>query len=95
MAKRILGDRISVNPGPPGFHIWLKIPARAQDLIPYSAGSEMAGVTIAAPDVLTSLDAMSNGVRLCLGTPETDDDVEFALMTVRDILDKAEAMSFV
>ena len=94
MAKRILGDRISVNPGPPGFHIWLKIPAgrRTSSLIAQAA---VAGVTIAAPDVLTSLDAMSNGVRLCLGTPETDDDVEFALMTVRDILDKAEAMSFV
>jgi hypothetical protein len=55
----------------------------------------MAGVTIAPPDALQSFDPMSNGVRLCLGAPASDADVEFALRTVRSILDSAETMSFV
>jgi hypothetical protein len=38
---------------------------------------------------------MSNGVRLCLGAPASDIDVESALQLVAQILDTAETMSFV
>jgi DNA-binding transcriptional MocR family regulator len=94
LAMDILGKLVSVRTGPPGFHIWLKMPAgrTTSSLITQCA---MAGVTIAGPEVLRSFDPMSNGVRLCLGTPETDADVEFALLTVRRVLDSTEVMSFV
>lgn len=94
MALSILRDFISDKEGAPAFHIWLKMPpGRATSSL--IAQGAMAGITIAAPEVLKSFDPMSNGVRLCLGTPETDADVEFALRTVRDILGNSEMMSFV
>lgn len=94
LATEILGKLISARAATPAFHIWLKMPAgrTTSSLITQCA---MAGVTIAGPEVLRSFDPMSNGVRLCLGTPETDADVEFALLTVRRILHNTDAMSFV
>jgi DNA-binding transcriptional MocR family regulator len=94
IARRILGNRIPIDRDAAAFHVWLQMPAgrTTQSLIAQAA---MAGVTIATPDALESSDPISNGVRLCLGAPDCDEDVEFALSAVRDILDNAEAMSFV
>lgn len=94
IATRMLRDRITTRDDTPAFHVWLQMPAgrTAMSLIAQAA---MAGVTIAPPDALQSSDPMSNGVRLCLGAPDSDSDVEFALQIVRNILDSAEAMSFV
>ena len=94
LAKQILGERIQINSAVPAFHVWLQMPA-GRTTASFVAQAAMAGITIAAPDALQSLDPMSNGVRLCLGAPETDADVEFALQSVRNILDSAETMSFV
>ncbi len=94
LAEHILGERIAIKTAVPAFHVWLQMPAgrTTGSLIAQAA---MAGVTIAGPDALQSFDPMSNGVRLCLGAPHADSDVQFALQTVRNILDNAEAMSFV
>ncbi len=94
MAARILGDLVAAKLAAPAFHIWLKMPAGRTTSSLIAQGA-MVGVTIAAPEVLKSFDPMSSGVRLCLGNPETDADVEFALQIVRDILDNAEVMSVV
>jgi len=94
MAVRILGELLSARLAAPAFHVWLKMPPGRTTTSLIAQGA-MAGITIAAPEVLKALDPMSNGVRLCLGTPETDADVEFALQTVRNILVSAEIMSFV
>ncbi|MFN3656613.1 MAG: PLP-dependent aminotransferase family protein [Pseudolabrys sp.] len=93
LAQRILGDRIRIDAAAPGFHVWLPMPAgrNAATLVMQAA---MAGITIATPDALQSFDPMSNGVRLCLGAPPSDTDVEAALRAVRSILDSAEAISF-
>jgi DNA-binding transcriptional MocR family regulator len=93
MAARILGDRISV-PVTPAFHIWLQMPP-GRTIMSLITEAAIADITIAGPDALQSLDPMSNGVRLCLGMPESDTEVESALKIVRKILDNAEAMSFV
>ena len=94
LAAHILGGRIAASSGTPAFHVWLQMPA-GRTTMSLIAQAAMAGITIATPDALQSFDLMSNGVRLCLGAPDSDADVEFALQTVRSILDNAEAMSFV
>jgi len=94
IATRILGDRVVQSGGTPAFHVWLQMPA-GRTTMSLIAQAAMAGITIATPDALQSFDPMSNGVRLCLGAPESDAEVEFALQTVRNILDDAETMSFV
>lgn len=95
IARRILGNRILVSGEPAtGFHAWLQMPA-GRTTTALIAQAAMSGVTLAAPNALQSFDTIGNGVRLCLGGPAMDADVEFALQTVRDILDNAETMSFV
>ncbi|HEY4141499.1 MAG TPA: PLP-dependent aminotransferase family protein [Pseudolabrys sp.] len=94
LAQQILGERIRVSSAAPAFHVWLPMPA-GRTTAPLIMQAAMAGITIATPDALQSFDPMSNGVRLCLGAPTSDADVEFALRTVRGILDSAESISFV
>ncbi len=94
LAQDILGDRIRVSSETPAFHAWLPMPA-GRTTAPLIMQAAMAGITIATPDALQSFDPMSNGVRLCLGAPTSDADVDFALRTIRGILDSAESISFV
>ena len=94
LARQILGSRLPARLSAPAFHIWLPIPA-GRTTASLIAQAAAAGVTIAPPDALQSFDPMSNGVRLCLGAPANDNDVEYALRTVATILDNAETMSFV
>ena len=94
LAQQIFGDRIRVSTAAPAFHVWLPMPA-GRTTAPLIMQAAMAGITIATPDALQSFDPMSNGVRLCLGAPTSDADVEFALRSVRSILDSAESISFV
>lgn len=94
LAQHILGAHLPMKALTPAFHIWLQMPA-GRTTASLIAQAAAAGITIATPDALQSFDPMSNGVRLCLGAPETDADVEFALQTVANILDTAETMSFV
>lgn len=94
LAQQILGERIRVSTAAPAFHAWLPMPA-GRTTAPLIMQAAMAGITIATPDALQSFDPMSNGVRLCLGAPTSDADVEYALRTVRSILDSAESISFV
>ena len=94
LAHRILGKHLPLRDAVPAFHVWLQMPAgrTTASLIAQAAG---AGITIATPDALQSSDPMSNGVRLCLGAPASEIDVESALQLVAQILDTAETMSFV
>lgn len=95
IAKQILGEQIfSDDTTVPGYHIWLRMPV-GRTTTALIAQAAMAGITIAAPNALHPSGSLSNGVRLCLGGPETDADVEFALRIVRNILDNAEMMSIV
>ncbi|MCF8477876.1 MAG: PLP-dependent aminotransferase family protein [Pseudolabrys sp.] len=94
LAQKILGEHLPLKAVTPAFHIWLQMPA-GRTTASLIAQAAMTGVTIAPPDALQSFDPMSNGVRLCLGAPETESDVEFALQAVANILDSAETMSFV
>jgi hypothetical protein len=44
---------------------------------------------------MQQVDRGTLGVRLCLGHPRRGDELERALVTLRNILDSAETMSFV
>ena len=54
-----------------------------------------AGITLAPPGALRQMENESLGVRLCLGAPATEADLERALAEIRRILEMAEAISFV
>jgi DNA-binding transcriptional MocR family regulator len=93
LAQSILGSSISPS-ATPAFHVWLQLPI-GRSAAALVAQAAVAGITIAAPEGVQSYDPPSNGIRLCLGAPQSDSDVEFALRTIRQILDAVEPMSLV
>ena len=78
----------------PGFHIWLPLPA-GRTLAALIAQAAQAGITLAPPGTLQRMERETLGVRLCLGAPATEADLERALVEIRRILEMAEAISFV
>jgi DNA-binding transcriptional MocR family regulator len=94
MVRRILRQWLPANPATPGFHIWLPLPA-GRTLAALIAQAAQAGITLAPPGALRRMESESLGVRLCLGAPATEADLERALIEIRRILEMAEAISFV
>jgi len=78
----------------PGFHRWLPIPP-GRTLIALVTQAAQAGITIAPPGALQQVDRGTLGIRLCLGYAATDAILEKALLDLRQILESAEAISFV
>jgi DNA-binding transcriptional MocR family regulator len=93
IASRALGGWLPALPSQPGFHRWLPLPAgrMLNSLITQAA---QAGITLAPPGALQQVDRETLGVRLCLGHP-SEANLERALVELRRILEKAEAISFV
>ena len=54
-----------------------------------------AGITLALPGSLQRVPTEHLGIRLCLGAPATEENLERALIEIRRILEMAEAISFV
>jgi hypothetical protein len=54
-----------------------------------------ADITLAPSGALQRMERESLGIRLCLGAPATEADLERALIEIRRILEMAEAISFV
>ena len=75
-------------------HTWLPLPA-GRTLAALIAQAAQAGITLAPPGTLRRTESESLGVRLCLGAPATEADLERALVEIRRILEMAEAISFV
>jgi DNA-binding transcriptional MocR family regulator len=94
IADRVLGSWLTPMSGAPGFHRWLPIPA-GRTLIALVTQAAQAGITIAPPGALQQVARETLGIRLCLGHPPTDDILENALGELRQILESAEAVSFV
>jgi DNA-binding transcriptional MocR family regulator len=78
----------------PGFHTWLPLPA-GRTLAALIAQAAQAGITLAPPGALRRMESESLGVRLCLGAPASETELERALIEIRRILEMAEAISFV
>jgi DNA-binding transcriptional MocR family regulator len=94
IVRRILTQWLPASVGAPGFHIWLPLPA-GRTLAALIAQAAQAGITLAPPGTLQRMERESLGVRLCLGAPATEADLERALIEIRRILEMAEAISFV
>jgi DNA-binding transcriptional MocR family regulator len=94
IVRRILKEWLPAAPAVPGFHTWLPLPA-GRTLAALIAQAAQAGITLAPPGALRRMESESLGVRLCLGAPATEADLERALIEIRRILEMAEAISFV
>ncbi|MGA7803083.1 PLP-dependent aminotransferase family protein [Bradyrhizobium sp.] len=94
IADRVLGAWLAPMSDAAGFHRWLPIPA-GRTLIALITQAAQAGITVAPPGALQQVDRGTLGIRLCLGHPATDDILERALSELRQILESAEAISFV
>ena len=94
IARRILKEWLPATSAAPGFHTWLPLPA-GRTLAALIAQAAQAGITLAPPGALRRMESESLGVRLCLGAPATEADLERALIEIRRILEMAEAISFV
>jgi DNA-binding transcriptional MocR family regulator len=94
IADRVLGAWLAPLAGAPGFHRWLPIPA-GRTLIALITQAAQAGITITPPGALQQVDRGTLGIRLCLGHPASDDVLERALLKLKQILETAEAISFV
>jgi DNA-binding transcriptional MocR family regulator len=94
IVRRVLKEWLPAASAAPGFHIWLPLPA-GRTLAALIAQAAQAGITLAPPGTLQRMEQESLGVRLCLGAPATEADLERALIEIRRILEMAEAISFV
>jgi DNA-binding transcriptional MocR family regulator len=94
IARRLLKGWLAPSEATPGFHVWLPLPA-GRTLTALIAQAAQAGLTIAPPHALRPNDPGSLGVRLCLGGPSTEHELEDALVELRRILEQAEAISLV
>jgi DNA-binding transcriptional MocR family regulator len=94
IADRVLGAWLAPMAGTAGFHRWLPIPP-GRTMIALVTQAAQAGITIAPPGALQQVDRGTLGIRLCLGYPATDAILEKALLELRQILESAEAISFV
>jgi DNA-binding transcriptional MocR family regulator len=78
----------------PGFHRWLPLPpGRSLDAL--VAQAAQAGITLAPPGPSQQVAANSLGIRICLGHPATETQLERALVELRGILENAETFSYV
>ena len=94
IVRRVLKAWLPTAPVAPGFHTWLPLPA-GRTLVALIAQAAQAGITLAPPGALRRMESESLGLRLCLGAPATEADLERALVEIRRILEMAEAISFV
>jgi DNA-binding transcriptional MocR family regulator len=94
IVRRVLKEWLPAAPAAPGFHTWFPLPA-GRTLAALIAQAAQAGITLAPPGALRRMESENLGVRLCLGAPATEADLERALIEIRRILEMAEAISFV
>jgi len=94
IADRVLGSWLAPIAGAPAFHRWLPIPA-GRSLIALVTQAAQAGITLTPPGALQQVERGTLGIRVCLGHPARDDVLENALQKLQQILETAEAISFV
>jgi DNA-binding transcriptional MocR family regulator len=94
LAQRVLNEWLPEPARQPGFHLWLPMPA-GRTITALVTQAAQAGVTVAPPGTLRSIDPADLGIRLCLGAPATETELEQALLALRGILLQPESISFV
>lgn len=94
IASRVLGTWLPAISSPPGFHRWLPLPM-GRTLNALVTQAAHAGITLAPPGALQQVDRETLGIRICLGHPSTEADLEKAIVEIRRILEMTEAISFI
>jgi DNA-binding transcriptional MocR family regulator len=94
IATRVLGEWLPPLITPPCFHRWMPLPA-GRTVLALVTQAAHAGITLAPPGALQQVDRGTLGVRLCLGHPPTETELEKAMTDIRHILDMTETISFV
>ncbi len=94
IASRVLSNWLPPISTPPGFHRWLPLPA-GRTLNALVTQAAHAGITLAPPGALQQVDRGTLGIRLCLGHPSAEADLEKAMVEIKRILEMTEAISFV
>jgi DNA-binding transcriptional MocR family regulator len=83
IASRLLGPDLT-NAQNQGFHLWLRLPPH-WTLSAFTTQLRIAGISIAGSEAFSVSDA-PQGVRLCLGAPDSRADLERCLERIADIL---------
>jgi DNA-binding transcriptional MocR family regulator len=94
IVSRVLGTWLPPISSSPGFHRWLPLPM-GRTLNALVTQAAHAGITLAPPGALQQVDRGTLGVRICLGHPSTEAELERAMMEIKRILEMTEAISFV
>jgi DNA-binding transcriptional MocR family regulator len=94
IADRVLGNWLTPMPQTAGFHRWLPIPA-GRTITALVTQAAQAGITLAPPGTLQNVSRSELGIRICLGHPESEEILGTALSELKQILESAEAISFV
>ena len=94
ITTRVLGEWLPPLITPPCFHRWMPLPA-GRTVLALVTQAAHAGITLAPPGALQQVDRGTLGVRLCLGHPSTEAELEKAMTDIRRILDMTETISFV
>jgi DNA-binding transcriptional MocR family regulator len=94
IASRILSTWLPPLSSPPGFHRWLPLPM-GRTLNALVTQAAHAGITLAPPGALQQVERGTLGIRICLGHPSTEADLEKAMVEIKRILEVTEAISFV
>jgi DNA-binding transcriptional MocR family regulator len=94
IAERILGNRLRFAQATPGFHVWVSLP-EGRSVTAIVAEAAVAGVSIAGPAALLSLEPGMAGIRLCIGAPKSEAELERALGVIAEILNNMDGMSVV
>lgn len=94
IVSRVLNTWLPPISSPPGFHRWLPLPA-GRTLNALVTQAAHAGITLAPPGALQQVDRGTLGIRLCLGHPSAEADLEKAMVEIKRILEMTEAISFV
>jgi DNA-binding transcriptional MocR family regulator len=83
IAYKLLGPDLT-NSHNQGFHLWLELPSH-WTLTAFTTQLRIAGVSIAGSEAFSVSNA-PQGVRLCLGAPDTRADLDRCLQRIADIL---------
>jgi len=78
------------------FHLWLPLPPE-RPAIEVVAAARRRGVALTPPEAVAVDERSPNGLRLCLGGPQTPDALRHGLQTLRDLLQvpSTSALSYV
>jgi DNA-binding transcriptional MocR family regulator len=93
LAIDILQGYVSRPTPEPAFHVWVKLPP-GRSVMDIVAQAAVRGVQLAPPAAVQPFDPGMLGFRVCLGGPESLDELAEALRIIRSILDKNETILF-